>query len=335
VWVTGTDYHELKDRWFDRDLFHSALRLADAAEHNGIDHIHSPWADTCAFIALVAARLLNVPYSVQARAHDIHRVDYGYALREKLGQAAFVVTNTRYNFEHIAGIVGQAEAGRIHVIHNGLNLAQFRPPRRAGHQGPVRLLCVARLIDQKGIEELLRACRKLSDAGVDLRCDIVGGFEDIFMRYYVGLKRLHRDLELQSLVHFAGSRPFENVLDFYRRADLFVLPCVIAPDGSRDIIPNSVLEAMAMALPVVSTTVTGLPEMVDDGRTGFLVPPHDVDALATAIGKLARSHRMREDFGRAGRAKVEASFDIDANAAKYRALFASDPNACREAAARG
>ena len=100
-----------------------------------------------------------------------------------------------------------------------------------------------------------------------------------------------------------------------------LLPCVIARDGSRDIIPNSVLEAMAMRLPVVSTTVTGLPEMVDDGHSGFLVPPHNVEALVSAIERLARSASLRSEFGLAGRSRAEQLFDSDINVARFRELF--------------
>ena len=161
----------------------------------------------------------------------------------------------------------------------------------------------------------------MSCAGLNVRCDIVGGFEDIFMNYYIELKSLHRALKLESAVHFVGSVPFDDVMDYYRKADIFVLPCTLAKDGSRDIIPNSVLEAMAMHLPVVSTLVTGLPEMVDHGQTGFLVPPGDVDALVLAIQKLALSPELRAAFGATGRKKVEHRFDSAKNVAGYQRLF--------------
>jgi glycosyltransferase involved in cell wall biosynthesis len=151
----------------------------------------------------------------------------------------------------------------------------------------------------------------------------VGGFEDVFMNCYVELRKLHQRLDLDGSVRFAGPLPFQQVLDFYRDADVFVLPCVIAEDGSRDIIPNSVLEAMAMGLPVVATTVTGLPEMVEDGRTGFLVQPHDAAALASAMRRLADAPRLRSEFGRAGRLKVEQRFDSERNVAGYRSAFGS------------
>jgi len=322
LFILGTHYHPKKSRRFDKELFRTALRLASLAEKQGVDHLHSPWADNCAFVALIASRLLRIPYSLQARAHDIHRQDYQFALQEKFLNADFVITNTRYNVGQIRAIVGDEHAGKIKLIYNGLNIRQFQPERERRPDGDeLRLLCVARLIEQKGLTYLLQACRRLLDSGLKLRLDIVGGFEDIFVNYYIELKRLHQALELESTVHFAGSLPFEAVLAYYQEADIFVLPCVIAQDGSRDIIPNAVLESMAMQLPVISTTVTGLPEMVDDGLSGFLVAPHDVEALVSAIRTLAQSASLRSRFGLAGRKKVERQFDSDINVSRYRELF--------------
>ncbi len=290
----------------------------------------------CAFVALIAARLLGLPYSLQARAHDIHRLDYRYGMREKILNAEFIITNTQYNVDQLRAVIPARQAARVKLIHNGLNLCQFRPASlpagddswrdKSGNGGGngggvIRLVCVARLIDQKGLTFLLQACRRLVDAGLCIHCDIVGGYEDIFMNYYIELVRLRQALRLEEIVHLAGSMPFEEVLDYYRKADIFVLPCVIAKDGSRDIIPNSVLEAMAMRLPVVSTNVTGLPELVVDGVSGFLVPPHDVNALVDAIATLSQSARLRNEFGCAGRNRVETLFDSDTNVTQYQSLF--------------
>jgi glycosyltransferase involved in cell wall biosynthesis len=182
------------------------------------------------------------------------------------------------------------------------------------------------LIEQKGLIYLLQACRRLLDSGLKVRCDIIGGFEAGSINYYIKLKRLHQVLGLENTVHFAGSLPFEEVLAYYQKADVFVLPCVIAQDGSRDIIPNAVLEAMAMQLPVVSTSITGLPEMIDDGRSGFLVPPHDVEALVASINALAQSTTRRSEFGSAARRRVELRFYSDINVAQYQLLFSGPGN---------
>ena len=125
---------------------------------------------------------------------------------------------------------------------------------------PVRILCVARLIEQKGLTYLLKACSLLKEMDLAFQCRIIGCAEDIFMNYYVTLKKLHRNLFLEDCVEFSGTLPFHEIIEAYEHSDIFVLPCIIAKDGSRDIIPNSLLEATAMQLPVISTKVTGVPD---------------------------------------------------------------------------
>jgi len=326
LFVLGHRLQAIKSRRADRKLFEVALRLAAACEAHGVSHLHSPWADRCAAAAMLASRIVRLDYTVQARAHDMHRQDYRFGLEEKFRNARFIITNTQYNVREIGTLIGDHHRNRVRLIYNGLNLGQFKPPpasARDGRGGPIRFLSVARLIDQKGLSYLLQACRQLLDAGLAIHCEIVGDFEDVFMNCYVELRKLHQSLGLNDSVRFAGPLPLQRVLDCYRDADIFVLPCVIAEDGSRDIIPNSVLEAMAMGLPVVATTVTGLPEMVEDGRTGFLVQPHDAAALASAMRRLADAPRLRSEFGRAGRLKVERQFDSERNVTGYRSAFGS------------
>jgi glycosyltransferase involved in cell wall biosynthesis len=112
------------------------------------------------------------------------------------------------------------------------------------------------------------------------------------------------------------------VLESYRTADVFVLPCVVAEDGSRDITPNALIEAMAMRLPVVSTNVTAIPEIVDDGVSGLLVPPRDENALAAALIRLSKDPPLRRRLGKNARSKVEPQFDIGMNIKKFVHLFA-------------
>lgn len=325
LFVIGRRYHVIKNRRFDKATFAWSLNLAAQAEMRGIQHLHAPWADRCAFVALIAARMLGISCSVQARAHDIHRRSYTHGLKLRIDNADFIVTNTAYNVGHICSILGPEKAVKVSHIYNGLNLEQFKPAPRVDRDRPeIRLLSIGRLVEQKGMDVLLHACRLLRDQGVNFRCDIVGGAEEEGMNVYIRLRRLHRELGLESQVHFVGPVAFDRVLPYLREADIFVLPCVIAGDGSRDVIPNSVLEAMAMKLPVVSTSITGLPELVDQGRTGLLVPPGDADALASAIQTLISSPAQRRAFGEAGRLKVEQMFDSRKNVQAYRQLFTGE-----------
>jgi glycosyltransferase involved in cell wall biosynthesis len=293
--------------------------LAGILRENNITHLHSPWADLNAFIALIASRLLGIQYSVQARAHDIHRKTYLYGLQEKFENAEFVIINTQYNVAHIRNLLSLANGAKIHLICNGLNPERFQPGHSRKALSPTtEILCVARLIEQKGLIYLLCACHSLKEKGITFRCRIIGGPENpLFMNYYVALKKLLKQLQLEEEVSFLGSQPFSHILAAYQKADIFVLPGVIAENGSRDITPNSLIEAMAMRLPVVSTPVTGIPEIVEDGVEGIWVPPKDEIALSEAMLRLIKDEPLRLELGNRARQKVEARFDINKNVVHY------------------
>lgn len=323
------DQHKsLKD---DLYLFARAAHLAQFLRKREIDHIHAPWTDKTAYIALLAARLCGITYSVQARAHDIHRKSYLYALREKFENAEFVITNTRYNQEYIQSLVTERHREKIELVYNGIDLDKFTPRLEpSNHLTPVRLLCVARLIEQKGFPYLLEALALLKKKGLQFSCDIIGGPEQPrYTDYLVQVRKLHRKLGLEDCVFFLGSQPFRVVMKKFAEADIFVLPCVIAKDGSRDITPNSLIEAMAMKLPVISTHITGIPEIVEDGISGLLVQPNDVDAVAEALERLIHDPKLRVELGEAGRRRVEQRFDIKRNIGKRVELFESLQNRAR------
>jgi len=316
------NYHSYKSYVFDKDTFRMAIYLSGLVKEKNINHIHSPWADRCAFIALIVFRLLNITYSVQARAHDIHRKNDLYGFGEKFMKADFVVTNTKYNLEYLHSKLNSSLNGKVNLIYNGLNLEKFIPNHQERRDPDIiRLLCVARLIEQKGLVYLLQACKELKDKGYKFVCEIIGGPESLYMNYYISLKKLHRKLELQETVSFLDAQPFDEVLKHFNHADIFVLPCVIAEDGSRDITPNSLIEAMSMKLPVISTNITGIPEIVDNGVNGILIPPNNTEALEEAIEKLIGNPQLRKQLGDNARKKIEERFDIKKNISKYVYLF--------------
>lgn len=330
IYVATRSYGATKSFGEDRQILRRALRLAGVLEQEGAEHVHAPWADRTALVARVAARMAGLPFSLQARAHDVHRAGHVDDLGEKLADAAFVITNTDYNRRHLAPSMPPGSRNRLVTIANGIDLRQFTPSARTvAAAGPCRLLCVGRLIEQKGIHDLLRACRILASAGHDFVCEIVGAAEmDLGSAYAIRLLELHAALGLGARVALAGESSFADVLERLRSADVFVLPCVVAADGSRDITPNAVIEAMAMEVPVVSTTVTALPELVEDGVSGILVPPGEPAALAAALERLIADPALRGRLGWQGRSRVEARFDLRRNVARRVELFL-DPRAAR------
>ena len=140
------------------------------------------------------------------------------------------------------------------------------------------------------------------------------------MNYYVRSRSFTGDCSWR-IVFFSGTQRFEQVLGKYREPDIFILPSVIAEDGSRDITPNVLIEAMAMKIPVISTTVTGIPEIVENEVSGILVPPNDENALAEAIIKLIHDSNLRNELGENARKRIEERFDSNKNIGQYVDLF--------------
>jgi colanic acid/amylovoran biosynthesis glycosyltransferase len=327
VFIMSRRYGPHKSLRQDADVFTAAVYLAGLLKEADINHVHSPWADYCAFIALLASKLLGVPFSVQVRAHDLHRTSYPYrfALREIFENAEFIITNSRYNRPYISSFLTRRRTPRIYTIYNGVNLSELDPGEREWKSGDVtQILCVAALIEPKGLVYLLEACALLRERGSPVTCEIIGGPEEpLYTNYLITLKKTHRRLGLQDCVVFRGPQPFARVLEAYRTADVFILPCVEAQDGHRDITPNALIEAMAMKLPVVSTTITAIPEIVQDGVSGLLVRPRDAHALADAIQKLIGDPLLRRELGESARMRIEERFDSNKNIHQYVELFSS------------
>lgn len=322
LYIVFHNYHSLKTFNNDKKKFYKGVLLAGFAKDKNINHIHSPWADNCALVSLIASKLLGISYSLHARAHEIHRKSYLFGLQEKFNNADFIITNTQYNVSHIKTFLNHSNSQKISLIYNGLNLDNFKPGNtREKSTKPIKILSVARLIEQKGLIYLLKALRILKDKNYKFECKIIGGSEDIFINYLLKLKYLHRNFGLDDCVFFLGSQPFKNVLEEYQITDIFVLPCVIAEDGSRDITPNSLIEAMAMKLAVISTNITGIPEIVENGVSGILIPPNDEVKLAEAMIELIGNDNLRKRLGINARKRVENRFDINKNVGQFIELF--------------
>ena len=326
LFIKSRRYGSTKTLLRDRALFKKAVYLAGHLREAGVDRVHSPWGDREGFAAMLAAKLLDIPFSVQIRAHDLHDPSYHPALRGMLPRADFIITNTQYNRPFIEALMTGRKTP-IHTIYNGINLAEFDPPERSMAPGvPTRILCVARLIEQKGLTCLLDACALLRDRNIPFACDVIGGTEEpLYTAYWERLQKKHQHLRLESCVFFRGAQPFAAVMEAYRAADIFALPCVVARDGRRDITPNSLIEAMAMKLPVVSTPIGGVAEIVEDGTSGLLVPPEDPVALANEIERLIHDRALAATLGENARKRIESRFDADQNVLARLRLFAASP----------
>lgn len=301
-----------------------AVGLAQAAAGRDIDHLHAHFANEPSFVALQASRLLAVPFSFTAHAKDIYAKGPGDAvLAEQVEAADFVVTVCEANRRHFRELLGPA-AAKVRTLFNGVDLERLRPPlaprRRedAGH----RLLCVARLVEKKGIDLLLRAIAQLRGRGVDLTCTVIGEGPE-----REPIERLRGELGLDEVVDLPGCLPHEVVTAEMTSSDLFVLPCRVTANGDRDALPTVLLEAMACGVACVSTPVGGVGEIVEHRRTGLVVPVESPWALARAVEQLLADPNRRRALAAAGRRRAEKLFDRRRNVARLHGWL--------EAAARG
>jgi glycosyltransferase involved in cell wall biosynthesis len=291
-----------------------AARLRDVRA----GHLHAHFAHGPASVAQFASRLAGVGFSFTAHAKDIY-TSPPEILRAKLRRARFVVTCTQFNKAHLANLAGDPWGGHIHCVYHGVNFDRFRSNGGGSADPRGRLptcLSIGRLVEKKGFVYLIEASRILKARGRSMTVRIVGG----------GDQRSALEAEiaragLQGTVQLTGPMPQEDLFALYESASVFALPCVVTNNGDRDGIPNVLVEAMRMGVPVISTAISGIPELVIDGKTGLLVPPRDPHALADAIAALLDDPDRARSLAAQAAALVSERFDLHRNAEYLRDLL--------------
>lgn len=290
------------------------VRFAYEMERSGVAHVHAHFATHPTVAALIIHRLTGIPFSFTAHGSDLH-VDRRM-LDRKVDAAAFAVTCSEFNKEVMVDTCGEPVRDKIHVVHYGVDFDLFAPDDTPRPGKPCEIVCVASFEEVKGHKYLVEACRYLAQRGVDFRCHLIG---DGPLRQDVEARVTDADLTSRFVFHGALTRA--DVAHRLRSCDVKVLASFPTRGGKREGMPNVLIEAMAAGLPVVSTRLTGIPELVDSGRTGLLVPPADALALADALHELSRDGELRRRMGAAGREKALRSFDRRTNAATLATLF--------------
>jgi colanic acid/amylovoran biosynthesis glycosyltransferase len=277
------------------------------------EHLHVHFMDRAVLVALVVSRFLRKTYSFTAHAADIYT--HAALVREKIENARFMITVSQYNKEYLLKTYPGISVGKIHILHPWVDLSQFVPgPERPAHSC-LHVLSVGRLVEKKGHVDLIDAFILLRKNGVDADCQIVGEGP---LRSV--LEKRISDAALEDRVHLLGALPQSQVVGLLREwADVFTLPCVIARNGDRDGIPVSLAEAMAMELPVISTDIVGINELVQRG-TGLLVPPHDPIALAGALTTMSVQNILTH-MGCKGREVVDREFNLQKGTRELAWLF--------------
>ena len=310
--------------------FLQAGKIADELHRAGdVGHLHGHFCHGVATITWFASRLSGIPFSFTAHAKDIYQAELnpGKLLERKLNAARFVATCTCAN----AGVLRprHARPTEVHTIYHGLDTDYFSPlPPTAAAAVPM-ILSVGRFVEKKGFDQLIEACAHLKREGVRFGCVIVGERGSA----YESISDLVALRKLDDCVRLHGAVAQDELRDIYRAARVFALPCQVMEDGDRDGFPNVLAEAMAMGVPVVSTAISGIPEMIDDGACGLLVEPRNARALADALRRVLTEPGLHEQLARAGRQRICERFDSRRTTLALRDLFIAQLSVPQEASA--
>jgi glycosyltransferase involved in cell wall biosynthesis len=309
------------NRRFFKEFFQAGFIALNVLE-NGIRHLHAHFCHTSTTVAMLVEKLSGVPFSFTAHAKDIYRSDMnpGDLLQLKMRRAQFVITCTKANRDYLVPFC--PEKKRIHTIYHGLDISLFAPYNKPAigleQNGKPLILSVGRLVEKKGFIYLLDACRLLKAKGLEFKCLIIGGGD---AEETEPITSFIKRFKMEQFVKLKQAVTQEELRGIYRQATLFALPSQIVESGDRDGIPNVLVEAMAMELPVISTDISGIPELIEDRMNGLLVPQKDTNALAQAIEELLGNPHLRRNLGRAARITVCWRFDSKHNVLMIRDLF--------------
>lgn len=279
-------------------------------------HLHAHFCHGVTTVAMFASRMCGKPFSFTAHAKDIYvkQLNPGKLLERKLRRAEFAVTCTLANKTYLDQRHTRGNQ-HVSVVYHGLDTALFAGQHIASIRP--RILSVGRLVEKKGFTYLVDACSILRDRGYAFECLIVGGADT----YKEKIENSIAAHALDDVVQLRSSVTQEQLRDIYSESMIFALPCQMLDNGDRDGIPNVLAEAMAMQLPVVSTNISGIPEIVRHQENGWLVEPKNADALAAALAALLDNPALRERLGRGARQTILEVFDSRKNTTALSALF--------------
>jgi glycosyltransferase involved in cell wall biosynthesis len=305
------------DQWGRRTDFlrlYQAVYVGLRLKEMGMRHVHAHFAGMAARTAYWISRFFPITFSFTAHANDIFAPrDFEIGLDKLVDAAGVIVTETDYAAQILRERFPE-RAGRIHRIYNGLNLTEFG--RADFSSTPALIIAVGRLIAKKGFANLIRACGLLAQREKSFRCEIIGeGPLENELRAQI------EQLDLQNRLALCGAKPQRDVRQRLAAANVFVLPSVVDTQGGMDNLPTVIMEAMATGLPVISTDLGGIPEMVVQNETGFLVQPGDAVTLAGAIEKVVDDGQLAQSLGRAGYERVREFFSIEKNVRDLCALL--------------
>ena len=315
----GADIVAALDEWGRRTDFlrlYQAVYVGLRLQKMGINHLHAHFAGMAARTAFWINKFFSITFSFTAHANDIFSPrQFEIGLDKLVDSARAIVTETDYAARFLCEQFPR-RSDRVHRIYNGLDLTEFG--RADFSSTPPLIIAVGRLIPKKGFSDLIRSCALLAERGKSFRCEIIGEGP-----LGEALRRQIDDMHLQNNVELIGAKPQTQLRGRLAAANVFVLPSVMDPDGGMDNLPTVIMEAMATGLPVVSTNIGGIPEMIIDNETGFLVEPGDTAAMADAIEIVINDSSSAARLGHSGYERARTLFSIEKNVRELCALLSA------------
>ena len=282
--------------------FVEAMLAAKVLQQWDINHVHNHFGDHSGITTMLASKLSGIGYSISFHGPHIFLDAKDAAIKEKVKHARFIRCISYFCRSQLIVLSESSNLSTYKIVHCGLELSsyQFRLPR----EQMCRIFCAARLAPEKGIEFLIRAMALLVGK-IDVRLRLAGDGPS-----RLALEEITRELGVADRVNFLGNLSERDVTRELSSSDLFVLPSLA--EG----VPVSLMEAMAVGVPVIATNIAGTSELVEDGRTGLLVRPSDAHVLADAIIRMRLEYSLRLSAAELGRKKVADEFDIEKETAK-------------------
>jgi len=293
--------------------FLPAFYYSQICNAKNIEHLHVHFASRSLSLGIMISILTEKPVSCTVHAFDIF-TRLATSLRYRLRKCKFVATISQYNMDYLRENCGDDVAGLCHIVHCGIDINKFSSEKRKSTG--VKMVAVARLTPKKGFDYAIKACAELKKANINFRYDIIGGGEE-----YEQLCSLIEANDLEGNVFLHGPKNNDEVRDFLKEASLFLMTCITLPDGDMDGIPVAMMEAMSCGIPVVSTDISGIPELIKHGYNGWMVPEKDVNALVGMLRYLLQNYGELTIAGENATKYIQEEFNIKKNAQKLRGLI--------------
>lgn len=295
-------------------LLPKAFQMAQLMQKEGITHIHAHYATHPALVAWLIHQMTGISYSITVHAHDIFvRTPM---LSTKLRDAKFIAAISDFNREYLGHLIGSWVRDKTYIVHCGVTPTTYQARTRAlADNERFEIINVGSLQPYKGHSYLIQACKLLQKRGIAFRCRIIGGGEQR------ELNNLIVQAGLEDVVELMGPQPQHEVARLLPTAHCYVQPSIITPAGKMEGIPVAIMEAFASGLPVVATSLSGIPELVRPGETGYLVPPEDSVALANRLADVYSNPTRAHQLAQAGHALVQKEFELSSNVQRLATLF--------------